>query len=77
MTCKMRLKEGSVRIGVPQHIYIFGLKLRSEDGERGEYTFLERSLYWELGGGGGGRQKYTFLERSLYWESKNFKIRAI
>ena len=72
MTCKMHLKEGSVRIGVPQHICIFGLTLRSEDGG-GEYTFLERSLYWELGR---GRQKYTFLERSLYWESKNFKIRA-
>ena len=80
MTCKMRLKEDSVRIGVPQHIYIFGLNLRSEDGREGSIHFwkgLFTGSWGGGGGGGGGRQKYTFLERSLYWESKNFKIRAI
>ena len=75
MTCKMRLKEGSVRIGVPQHIYIFGLNLRSENG--GSIHFWKGLFTGSWGGGGGGRQKYTFLEGSLYWESKNFKIRAI
>ena len=45
MTCKMHLKEGSVRIGVPQHIYIFGLNLRSEDGGGGGvYIFGKVSL---------------------------------
>ena len=68
MTCKMCLKKGSVRIGVPQHIYIFGLNLRSEDGA-GVYNFGKVSLLG-AGGGGGGRQKYTVLERSLYWGPK-------
>ena len=31
MTCKMRVKEGSVRIGVPQHIFIYLAHLRSVD----------------------------------------------
>ena len=34
MTCKIRLKEGSVRIGVPQHIFIY-LALRSREGKWG------------------------------------------
>ena len=51
MTCRIRLKEGSVRIGVPQHIFIY-LALTWEmkiggGGGRQKYTFLERSLYWE------------------------------
>ena len=49
MTWKMRLKEGSVRIGVPQHIDIYlALTWEVKIGGRGQkYTFLERSLYWE------------------------------
>ena len=43
MTCKMRLKEGSVRIGVPRHILIylaqpFEAKIRG-GGEGQKYTF--------------------------------------
>ena len=49
MTCKMHLKEGSVRIGVPQHIYIFGLNLRSEDG--GSIHFWKGLFTWSWGGG--------------------------
>ena len=57
MTCKMRLKEGSVRIGVPQHIYIFGLNLRSENGG-GSIQFWKGLFTGSLGR---GRQKYTFF----------------
>ena len=61
MTCKMRLKEGSVRIGVPQHIYVFGLNLRSED-RGGVYILGKVSL---LGVGGAGAQLYIFVKVSL------------
>ena len=49
----MRLKERSVRIGVPQHIFIYlaptrEAKIRGGGGGQ-KYTFLERSLVSLLG----------------------------
>ena len=56
MTCKICLKEGSVRIGALQCIFIyFGLNLRNED----------------RGGGGGGTKVYIFGKVSLLGEFQN------
>ena len=49
MTCKMRLKEGSVRIGVPQHIFLYIWpqleKPKVGGGERGKSIHFWKGLF--------------------------------